>query len=216
MKFVILPKIVKDGFIHLLQPVVNSFVKHQLNPNLLSSLSLIISLVAAIFYARGVIFVAGIFLLLGGIFDMVDGSVARASNRVTRFGALLDSTLDRYSEIFVFFGMGIYFVNTYEATTEGILLIMAVFSAIAGSVMVSYVRARAEGLGFECKVGVMQRPERVVLLGLGSLIGESALIIAVVIVAVLANLTAVQRIYHIWAADGLKKWKKLPPNVGHE
>lgn len=216
MKFEILPKFIKDGFIRLLQPVVNSFVKHRLNPNLLSSLSLLISILSAFVYAKGVLYLAGIFLLLGGIFDMVDGSVARASNRVTRFGALLDSTLDRYSEIFVFFGMGIYFVNTYEATTAGLFLIMAVFCAIAGSVMVSYVRARAEGLGFECKVGVMQRPERVVMLGAASLIGEYALIIAVVLVAVLANLTAVQRIYHIWTADTTKKWKKLPPNVGHE
>jgi CDP-diacylglycerol---glycerol-3-phosphate 3-phosphatidyltransferase len=216
MKFMILPTPVKKGFIKLMQPVVNSFVKHRLNPNLLTTLSLIICVVAALTYARGVLYLAGIFLLLGGIFDMVDGAVARASNRVTRFGALLDSTLDRYSEILVFFGIGIYFVDNFEASSIGLWIMMAVFFAIAGSVMVSYVRARAEGLGFECKVGVLQRPERVVLLGVASFIGETALIVAMFIVAILANFTAIQRVYHIWAADNSQKWKKLPPNIEHE
>lgn len=158
-----------------------------------------------------------VLLLLGGLFDMIDGAVARAANRVTRFGALYDSTLDRYAEIIIFFGIGYYYVNKLgQGSDSGLLISMAVFIGLAGSIMVSYVRARAEGLGFECKVGIMQRPERLILLSIGALISDKWLVIMIILVAVLSNVTAIQRIIHIWLAENSSKWKKLPTDVDHE
>ncbi len=217
MKVELIPPSVKDGFKRLLQPIVRILVRYRLNPNHFTTFSLAISVISAIAFGRGNLRWGGILLLLGGLFDMIDGAVARSSNRVTRFGALYDSTLDRYAEIIVFFGIGFYFVSNNDPITKtGLWISMAVFIGIAGSVMVSYVRARAEGLGFDCKVGVMQRPERIVLVSLGAMISEIALVIAMILVAALSNFTALQRIYYIWRAENEHKWKKLPSNVDHE
>ena len=217
MKIEIIPLVVKEKFKSLLEPVVRFFVRYELNPNFFTTVSLIISIFSAYQFAKGSIRLGAVLLLIGGIFDMVDGAVARASNRVTRFGALYDSTLDRYSEIIVFFGIGFYFVQSYPAGSRvSLLIIMAIFIAIAGSIMVSYVRARAEGLGLECRIGLMQRPERIVLLSLGALIADLALIIMIILIALLANFTAIQRIYHVWASENEKKWNKLPANIDHE
>ena len=135
--------------------------------------------------------------MLAGVFDFFDGQVARAGRSETAFGALLDSTVDRYSEIFVWFGLAVYFIRD-----DSLLTSSAIFFALAGSLMVSYVRARVEGLGEECKVGFMQRPERVIAIGVGALVGEIGALgpvgitIAVWAVAVLANVTALHRVLH--------------------
>jgi len=217
MKIAIIPQIVKERFKQLLEPVIRFFIRYELNPNFLTTVSLIISIFSAYQFGKGSLRLGALLLLLGGIFDMIDGAVARATNRVTRFGALYDSTLDRYSEIIVFFGIGFHLVHKYSAGSKTSLLIsMAVFIAIAGSIMVSYVRARAEGLRFECKVGLMQRPERLVLLSLGALISATVLVVAIVFIALLANFTAFERVYHVWAAENEKKWSKLPSDIDHE
>ena len=143
-------------------------------------------------------------MLLGGVFDMVDGKVARATNRVTKFGALYDSTLDRYSEVMIFFGLAYYFVTSrWHVADYNLALItaVAVSVAIGGSVMTSYVRARAEGLGLECKVGMMQRPDRVVFIAFGAIFHLYALVVTIFIVAIFSNITAVQRLYSVWKAD---------------
>ena len=148
---------------------------------------------------------------------MIDGAVARASNRVTHFGALFDSTIDRYSEIVVFIGVAIYFTSKMAHDANLWLLTnMAVFGAMAGSIMVSYVRARAEGLGFECKNGLMQRPERIVIIGICSFISTNALIFSVIVVAIFSNFTALQRLYHIWSLENSAKWKKVDHTIDHE
>lgn len=217
MNFELIPNRVKEGFKILMQPLVAFLARHHMNPNFFTTLSLVICAVSGITFANGHYRAAGLILLIGSFFDMIDGAVARTSNRVTRFGALYDSTLDRYAELIVFFGIGYHFIVRHAQGFEyGLLVSMAVFFAVAGSVMVSYVRARAEGLGFECKVGLMQRPERIVLISLAALISEMFLIIAVLIVAVLANFTAFQRIYHIYVTENAGKWKKLPSDVDHE
>jgi CDP-diacylglycerol---glycerol-3-phosphate 3-phosphatidyltransferase len=217
MKLVIIPQIIKENFKKLLNPIIKLFVKYHLNPNYLTTFSLVISLFSAYQFAAGSARAGAILLLLGGIFDMVDGAVARASNRVTRFGALYDSTLDRYAEIIVFLGIGYRLLNAYFADAKTSLLIsVAVLIAATGSIMVSYVRARAEGLGMECKVGLMQRPERLVIISLGGLISNTALLIAVIIIAALANFTAVQRMSHIWSTENEKRWSKLPSDIDHE
>lgn len=213
MKLIILPNNVKNWFSALISPLVNLFIRMNLHPNVFTSLSLILGAVSGLLYGMGSLRFGGLVLFASGIFDMIDGRVARESNRVTKFGALFDSTLDRYAEVFVFFGLAYYFV---EIKPEHMWVSIVVSVALAGSIMVSYVRARAEGLGFACKVGILQRPERIVLLGFGSIVQEWILISALILIAVLANFTAIQRLYHIWVAENGKKSEKVPVEMAHE
>lgn len=204
MKINILPDSVKDWYLKLIQPVIDFFIKLELNPNFFTTIGFILTVGAAVLFATGYLRIAGAIILLAGTFDIVDGKVARLSNRVTKFGALYDSTLDRYSEVIMFFGLAFYFVRADMFITS-----VAVSFALGGAVMVSYVRARAEALGFECKVGIMQRPERVVYIGFGAVIHMYVLIFAIILIAIFANITAIQRIYHIWTQENGKKKIKL-------
>jgi CDP-diacylglycerol--glycerol-3-phosphate 3-phosphatidyltransferase len=140
----------------------------------------------------------GIVILAAGLFDMMDGRLARVGNLSSVFGALWDSTLDRYSELVTLFGICLVFVKA-----DWFWMSVATFAAMVGSVMVSYVRARAEGLDIECKVGLMQRPERVVVTALAAIVaGYTAnlwwLAGGMLLIAVLANLTAFWRIAHCY------------------
>jgi CDP-diacylglycerol--glycerol-3-phosphate 3-phosphatidyltransferase len=210
MRIILLPDWVKDLYLRAIDPVVKFFIELELNPNFFTTIGFIVSLAAAYLFAAGDLRVAGVLVLLAGTFDIVDGKVARATNRVTKFGALYDSTLDRYAEVVMFFGLAYHFI-----IRGPVLAAIAVSIALGGSIMVSYVRARAEGLGFECKVGVMQRPERIVFVGFGALIHEYVLIAVVCLIAVLANFTAIQRLHHIWAKEnGIKSQKLRPEEVG--
>ncbi len=204
IRIVILPDWLRNGFLKIMQPIIDVFIKAEINPNTFTTIGFIVSLFSAYFFAVGSIRAGGALLLIAGIFDIMDGRVARATGQVTKFGALYDSTLDRYSEVIVFFGIIYYFVGADH-------MVASVMAAIAlgGSIMVSYVRARAEGLGFSCKVGIMQRPERVVTLGITALIHLYVFIAGVIFVAIFANITAIQRIYYIWAQENGKKSEKL-------
>lgn len=207
IKVNILPEGVKNWYLNLITPVVNFFIAHSLNPNWFTTAGFILSVVTAVVFAFGKLPLAGALILLAGTFDIVDGRVARATNRVTKFGALYDSALDRYAEVFVFFGVAYHFVDLGYLWRS-----VAVCIALGGSMMVSYIRARAEGLDLECKVGIMQRPERIVLLGLGSistLFYYYALDVAIWIIAVLANFTAIQRLYHVWAVENGRRSEPL-------
>ncbi|RMF64922.1 MAG: CDP-alcohol phosphatidyltransferase family protein [Calditrichaeota bacterium] len=201
-----LPDGVKNWYLRLIQPIVDFFIRLELNPNFFTTIGFVLTVGAAVLFAVGQLRLAGAMILLAGTFDIIDGKVARATNRVTKFGALYDSTLDRYSEVIMFFGLAFYFVKA-----EWFITSIAVSVALGGSIMVSYVRARAEALGFHCKVGIMQRPERVVYIGLGALFHIYTLIFAILAVAIFANVTAIQRIYHVWAAENGKKKEKLSP-----
>lgn len=148
--------------------------------------------------------VGGGVVLFAGLFDMLDGRVARMGNMVSRFGAFYDSVLDRYSELFTLFGIFFYLI------LQGyVVWAIVAFVALIGSIMVSYVRARAEGLGLECKVGLMQRPERVVLTSLGAIFcgvfGDCRafdpiliLTVPLAVIALLANVTAFVRVAHCY------------------
>ncbi len=203
-KIVILPNWLKDRFVKIIQPIIDIFIKAQVNPNTFTTIGFIVSLFAAYFFGAGSLRAGGALLLFAGIFDIFDGRIARATGQVTKFGALYDSTLDRYSEVIVFFGIAYYFI-----ASDHMLASVAAFIALGGSIMVSYVRARAEGLGLSCKVGIMQRPERVVTLGVTALIHEYVFIAGVVFIAIFANITAIQRIYYVWAQDNGKKDEKI-------
>ena len=141
---------------------------------------------------------AGVVLFIGGSCDVLDGHLARITDQKSVFGALLDSTLDRYAEIVVFIGIVTYYLYNAPPDPLNEVWVIVAVTGLTGSLMVSYVRARAEGLGQECKVGLMQRPERVICLGVGALLGEMFLSVALVLIAVVSNLTAVLRLYHIW------------------
>jgi len=203
VKVNILPDGVKNWYLNLITPVVNFFVTRAVNPNLFTTLGFIVSLISAGLFILGYPRWGGALVLLSGTFDIIDGKVARATNQATKFGALYDSTLDRYAEVVVFFGLAYFFdrdPSTFLKTLESswrMVGVIAVCVALGGSMMVSYVRARAEGLGMQCKVGIMQRPERIVLLGFGAIIHEAALMIAVGLIAALSNFTAIQRLLHV-------------------
>lgn len=203
-KLDILPDGVKNWYLRLINPIVKFLIGLELNPNFLTTIGFLITIIAAILFANGYLRIAGAIVLLAGTFDIIDGKVARATDRVTKFGALYDSTLDRYAEVILFFGLASYFIKEQWFLTS-----VAVSMALGGSIMVSYVRARAEALGFECKVGVMLRPERIVYLGCGALFHIFALIFAIYLIAILANFTALQRLYHVWMAENGKKSERL-------
>lgn len=186
----------------ILDPTVDWMVRQRIHPNLLTTLGFLSVVGAGYLYHLDHVRWAGLLVLLGGMWDIFDGQVARVSGRASKFGSFYDSTLDRISEITVFLGL-LSLYNSYAREWADVWMVYVIFLAMGGSIMVSYTRARAEGLGLECKVGLMQRPERVVLLGLGSLafgLMWQGLVLKIVIitVAVLANVTAIQRIVWVW------------------
>lgn len=191
----------------IITPVIKGMIRIGFTPNLVTTIGFVLNIAATIMllYAAGemtgstsIVGWSGAVILFAGLFDMMDGRLARIGNMSSMFGALWDSTLDRYSELFTLFGIAMYLIlNSW--VTGGVLT----FLAMVGSVMVSYVRARAEGLGIECKVGLMQRPERVVLTSLGAILcgifdNLWFLVVPIVIIAILANITAFWRIRHCY------------------
>ena len=192
----LLPQHLQDRFINLLSPLVKLISKWGLSPNSFTVAGVILTAAGTGAFLAGFIRLAGICILLGGLCDTLDGLLARTTGRATRFGALLDSTVDRYAEFIMFSGIAAYFffIDDY-GTAAGTLL------ALGGSFMVSYTRARAESLGFDAKGGFMQRPERIVLIGSGAIIHLNALILAIWLVAFFANFTALQRIRCAYKQD---------------
>lgn len=162
-----------------------------ITPNGLTLLGFVLTVVAAYLLATGIFVWGAVVLTVGSIFDMMDGHLARATGQTSVFGAFLDSSLDRYSESVILIGLTYYFAGQGRPT-EVVLL----SATLVGSLMVSYTRARAEGLGIECKVGMFQRPERVVLLVVGLLFGW--IVPVLWILAVFTNITALQRIYEVF------------------
>lgn len=193
----------------LINPIIKGMIKMGITPNMVTTIGFVGNVVAAFLFihasqlmpiSMGFSWIGwgGAILLFSGLFDMMDGRLARLGNMSTTFGAFWDSTLDRYSELFSLFGITLYLM-----TASGIWAGVITFMALVGSIMVSYVRARAEGLGIECKVGLMQRPERVVVTALAAIItGMTSnlwwLIGGMTLIAVLANITAFWRVAHCY------------------
>lgn len=179
--------------------VVRPLAALGVTPNMATFLGLLLNGLTAAVIATGHLRIGGGLLLFAGMFDMVDGALARVRNQKTTFGAFFDSTLDRYSEGLVLLGV-ILFALTQPATSGRTWLIALTYLAGLSSLMVSYARARAEGLGLNGKSGLMARPERVVLLAAGLLIGSSSLLLWTVgILAVTTTFTAIQRIVSVWS-----------------
>ena len=177
-------------------------IRHNVRPNTITNLGFLSTVAAGALYHTDHVRSAGFFVLLGGLFDIFDGRVARVSGQDTVFGSFYDSVLDRISEVLVFLGL-LSLYNQYQSDWSDVWMIYAIMLAMAGSLMVSYTRAKAEALGLDCSVGFMQRAERVVLLGLGSVLfglmwNGLVLSIIIVITAVTTNVTAVQRIVWVY------------------
>ncbi len=163
-----------------------------ISPNALTLLGLVLNAAAGGIVAAGWLAPGGVTLLVASAFDMLDGAVARATGRVSHFGAFLDSVVDRYAEAVVLIGLVV--VLTQAGDT---LLTIVVVAALVGSLLVSYARARAEGLGVDCEVGILQRPERVIVLAVGLLAPGYLLVPALWLLAIVTNVTVVQRILHV-------------------
>ena len=174
----------------VLRPIARVMGRLGLTPNMLTMIGVGLNVLVAVVLARGSLVLGGVLLLLSSSFDALDGTLARLTGQQSQFGAFFDSTLDRYSEAIVYGGLLYYFLQK-DASTETML----VYAAIIGSLMVSYARARAEGIGAECKVGLLTRAERMVVLAAGLILG--LLTPALWVVAILSNLTALQRILHV-------------------
>jgi len=171
--------------------IVRALALAKIHPNVLTFVGLLINIVAAVLLASGLFRTAGFVIVGAAIFDMVDGRVARSTNRVTRFGGFFDSVLDRYSDLGLLMGLLVYY-----ASINRIFYVVLTAIVMTACVMISYSRARAENVIPKCKVGFMERPERVVLFIIGALFNRMAAVLWVI--AVLGNLTVVHRMFYTW------------------
>jgi CDP-diacylglycerol--glycerol-3-phosphate 3-phosphatidyltransferase len=175
----------------IIDRIVGALALSRIHPNVLTFLGLVINTWAAFLFAAGSFRWAGVVVILAGLFDMVDGRVARETNRVTRFGGFFDSVVDRYSDLALFMGLLVYY-----ASINRFFYIVLTAIVMTGSVMVSYARARSECTIPKCKVGFLERPERVVLIIIGALFDRMAPVLWVI--AVLSNLTVIHRMIYTW------------------
>lgn len=186
---------------HRLDPFLNSVLKKALgergNPNLFTFLGFLATVTASALIVRGSWIAAGSALIVSGLFDLLDGVIARNLGKATPFGAFFDSVMDRYSDLFLLLALLIYYLRKGDAG----LVILSAFVSI-GTALISYTRARAEALHVPCNVGLMERAERIILLTTGALLGCMELILWVL--AILTHFTVLQRIYCVW--------KKLRPS----
>ena len=166
-------------------------------PNAVSVLGFSVSLVAAGLVGAGFLLPGGIVFLAGSILDLMDGALARVTGRVTKFGALLDSVMDRLGEAALFLGMVIYGLRADLSDTRLFFLMVVLILALVTSQTVSYIRARGEGLGIATLTGLMTRPERVVILSLGLILGLRALEIVLIVIATVSFVTLLQRLFYI-------------------
>jgi len=179
------------------EPVARLLVRVRIRPNYLTVLGLALSALAALAFAANRVRTGGLLLMAAGAADLLDGAVARVSGQATPFGAFLDSVLDRYSDLIVLAGLALLFVRL--GRLPDLLLTLA---SLVGSIMVSYTRARAESIGADCGVGLMERGERMICLIVGALADLMTPILW--LLAIGSNLTAIQRIHHTWRATRAK------------
>ncbi len=179
----------------ILEPVARFVSWTKISPNVISMIGFLLTVGVAFVIGVGYLRLGGVLIFAAAGFDALDGTLARLTERTSRFGAFLDSTLDRFSEAIIFLGLFIYLVNR-DAQTELILI----YATMVGSLMVSYARARAEGIGVMLKDGLLTRFERVGLLVLGLIANQ--LVIVLWIMAILTNFTAIQRMWKVWQITG--------------
>jgi CDP-diacylglycerol--glycerol-3-phosphate 3-phosphatidyltransferase len=174
--------------LRITNPVIGILSKSGIKPDALTFTGLAINIGAAYVIATGHFPLGGILILVAGLFDLLDGALARFAKKTTKFGAILDSTVDRISEAAIFCGLLVWYM-------PGRLEILLIFAVLIGSFLVSYIRARAEGLGLECKGGLFTRAERVIVLAVGLLVNQ--VVIALWILVVFVYITVVQRLVYL-------------------
>jgi len=177
----------------LLDGVAGGLIRLGLTPNIMTGLGFALTLIGAYFLSQGQMTLGGVLILIAGPFDALDGSMARLLGQPTKFGAFVDSVTDRWSEMFIFLGLLWFYLQRGDPSAA--LVCILIFVATMGSVMVSYTKARAESLGFDCNVGLLTRMERYLVLGPGLILNLP--IVTLWIVAVLANVTALQRALYV-------------------
>ena len=195
---------IKTWWILIMRPIEDYLIDKKVHPNVLTVTSLIVSAIAGFLFYKGWIFFAGIILLTGSNFDILDGRIARAQGLSSEHGAFFDSCLDRFAEIFIYLGLLGYFHTSFFS--------YAVFLILGTTTMVSYTRARAEGLGVDCEVGIMQRTERIVYLGAFSVFNffgnlatsafgykpeDYLLKFALALILIFSSYTAIERMIHV-------------------
>ncbi len=196
----VIPQSVKDGFVRVVGPLARAFIRAGIRPNVITTIGTLIVVGAGVAFGFGEIRLGGTLLLASGVFDILDGQVARQGGMATTFGAFYDSTLDRVGESAVFAGLAIYFERGGVPAARQTLALGLALAALAMSTLVSYTRARAEGLGLECTVGIAARAERILLLGIAALFfGPNGMLLfwIVAILALATAVTVVQRVLHV-------------------
>ena len=198
----LVPRAVERSFFAVVAPLVDTMIRRQVRPNTLTTVGVGFVLLSALAFGFGMIQVGGLLLLVSGVVDTFDGAVARATGTTSKFGAFYDSTLDRVGDGATFMGIGA-FLLTAEGVAFRVPAVLMCMVAILSSLVVSYARARAEGLGLECKVGIAQRAERILGLGIPSLIigaGPRALVLEgiVAVLTVMSVITVVQRFIYVY------------------
>jgi len=198
----VIPQRVKDGFVRAIGPLARALIRAGISPNAITTAGALVIVASATAFAVGEIRLGGFLLLFSGVFDLLDGQVARLGRRATDFGAFYDSTLDRVGEAALFGGIALYFLRGGVPPARVTLAVGLAIAALGASLLVSYTRARAEGLGYECKVGIAARAERLLLLGLPTLLlgpgRDGWLLFAIVALLALATtITVVQRVVHV-------------------
>jgi CDP-diacylglycerol--glycerol-3-phosphate 3-phosphatidyltransferase len=202
----VLGPLIRSWHFENLRPFEDWCVRHRISAATLTYAQLVASIAVGACYSAGLLFTAGWLLLATGSLDVVDGRVARRTGTGSRRGAFLDSVVDRYADSLTYIGLALYFHDSW-------ILWLVLFGLLGGS-MVSYTRARAESLGVECRVGLLQRPERTVILGFGTMfsvlldhitgpwwgVENGLLVLTLVAIAVLSNISAVHRLVHVHAA----------------
>lgn len=180
---------------HQLDPYINAVINkvfgNRGNPNLFTLLGLLATLIASFLIIKDFWFLAGLMILLSGLFDLFDGVVARTLNKVTPFGGFLDSVIDRYSDLFLLMAFLIYFLRKGDST----LVVLTSFVSV-GTALIPYVRARAEAVQIKCNAGLMERAERIILITIGTLFCRMDPVLW--ILAILTHYTVLERIYHVW------------------
>jgi CDP-diacylglycerol--glycerol-3-phosphate 3-phosphatidyltransferase len=192
-----LPGIRRNLGHRIADPIVRILSKTGITPNALSLTNLALNIGAAYVIATGHLLLGGVLILIAGLFDLLDGALARFSKQTTKFGAVLDSTVDRISEAATLSGLLIWYIPQ-EGATIGIVLVLVV---LVGSFLVSYIRARAEGLGWQCQIGLFTRAERVIVLAAGLLLSRifvRSVFVALCVLAVFVSVTVVQRLVYLW------------------
>ena len=193
----LLNKRLEDGFLTVIEPLAQVLIRFKVHPHILTFSGLVFSFLAFIFLRSEFLFFGGVMIILAGICDVLDGRLARETQTMSKFGALIDSVVDRYAEVFIYLGLTVFYWR------RSALMLVLLILAIAGSFLVSYTRARAEGLGFECKIGLMQRQERMTFLAAGAILGSIPytkhffMTFAIWLIAILSNFTVIQRIWYI-------------------